>query len=170
MKQNNLKPQPKACSRGASALGGDQPRTEKNLSKKPLQKKKVAFGVFLKRCLGLYGLAARIVLRFRQSASRKTKPFDHTSGKTVYPLTKNLNRRWSLEFGAWNFKSWHRVSAAVLSLGIIAVVVFFQFAPENARSKTFTFFQTARYMVAVGLDKVCGFAILRLSAGFLHLA
>ena len=25
---------------------------------------------------------------------------------------------------AWNFKSWHKVSAAVLSLGIIAVVVF----------------------------------------------
>src|SRR3989338_10488486 len=101
MPKNNLKPQPKACSRGASALGGDQPRTEKNLSKKPLRKR-ASFGVFLKRCLGLYGFAARIVLRFRQSASRKTKPFDHTSVKTVYPLTKNLNRRWSLEFGAWN--------------------------------------------------------------------
>ena len=33
--------------------------------------------------------------------------------------------------GAWNFKHWHKVSAAVLSLGIIAVVVFFQFAPQR---------------------------------------
>ena len=50
----------------------------KNLSKKPLSKSQASFGVFLKRCLGLYGFAARMVNRFR-----------HT-GK---PL--NENRIWS---------------------------------------------------------------------------
>jgi len=66
MPKTNFKNQPKTCSRGASALGGDAPRA-RTPSPKPLQKRKGFFGAF----------------------------------------------------------------AAVLSLGIVAVVIFFQFAPER---------------------------------------
>ena len=96
MKQNNLK--------------------LKNLSKKPLRKKKASFGVFLKRNLWLYGLAARIVNRFRH---------------TDKPLNENIKLYEPRKRLTLNFKSWHKVSAVALSLGIIATVVFFQFAPER---------------------------------------
>ena len=42
------------------------------------------------------------------------------SGITTLPLVARNDK----SVGAWNFKSWHKISA-----------------PENARSKTFTFFQ-----------------------------
>jgi len=85
---------------------------------KPLQKRQVSFGVILKKGLWLYGFAARIVNRFRH---------------TDKPLNENIKRYEPRKRLTFNLNRRHKISAAVLSLGIIAVVIFFQFAPEKVR-------------------------------------
>ena len=108
MKQNNLK--------------------LKNLSKKPLRKRQVSFGVISVE----KNLKSETLVIAREQSDRNNL-------RDVSGLLRFARNDKSV--GAWNFKSWHKISAAVLSLGIIATVVFFQFLPQNARSKTFTFFQ-----------------------------
>src|SRR3989338_4601464 len=52
-------------------------------------------------------------------------------GVILKRLTFNLNRR-------------HKISAALIGVMVIVIVIVsFSFLPQNARSKTFTFFQTA---------------------------
>ena len=142
----------------------------KNLSKKPLQKKKVSFGIL---SVEKNTKSETLVIAREQSDRNNLRDVSGLlrfarNDKGASGNDKGVSGN-DKSVGAWNFKSWHKISVAVLSLGIIAVVVFFQFLPQNARSKTFTFFQTARNTVVRGLDRACGFA-LRLSAGFLYSA
>ena len=141
MKKNNLKPQPKA----------DQPRTEKNLSKKPLQKRQVSFGVLSAE---KNPKSETLVIAREPRLWRGDRSNLRDSSGLLLPPRRDRNDKGAngndkgvmgrkFEFRISNFKSWHKISVAVLSLGIIAVVVFFQFLPQSARSKTFTFFQTA---------------------------
>ena len=91
MKKNNLKP--------------------KNLSKKPLQKRQVSFGVISAE---KNPKSETLVIAREQS--------DRSNLRDSSGLLRFARNDKSAE--AWNFKSWHKVSAVALSLGIIAVVVF----------------------------------------------
>ena len=122
----------------------------KNLSKKPLRKKKVSFGVisaekntksetlviareqsdrsnlrdssgllrFARNDKGASGNDKGVALSLRGVQNQLDD--EAISGITTLPLVARNDK----SVGAWNFKSWHKISA-----------------PENARSKTFTFFQ-----------------------------
>ena len=117
----------------------------KNLSKKPLQKKKVSFGI-----LSVEKNTKSETLVIAREQSDRSNLRD-ASGLLLPPRRDRNDKKASgndkgvmgrkFGFRISNFKFWHKVSAAALSLGIITVVVFFQFAAEKARSKTFIFFQ-----------------------------
>ena len=132
-------------------------------SPKPLQKKQVSSDVLSMEknpCLaGRQAKSETLVIAKEQSDRSNLRD---ASGLLLAPRRDRNDKGASgndkgvsgndKSVGAWNFKSWHKI-----------------FAAEKARSKTFTFFQTARNTVVRGLDRACGFA-LRLSAGFLYSA
>ena len=94
----------------------------KNLSKKPLQKRNLS--TLLKTGVSFGVLSAEknpksetLVIAREQSDRINLRD---ASG-LLLPPRRDRNDK---SVGAWNFKSWHKISA-----------------PQNARSKTFTFFQ-----------------------------
>ena len=84
---------------------------KKNLSGKPLQKRQVSSGVF---SMEKNPKSETLVIAREQS--------DRSNLRDSSGLLRFARNDKSAE--AWNFKSWHKVSAVALSLGIIAVVVF----------------------------------------------
>jgi len=117
MPKNNLKNQPKA----------DAPRAQ-ILSSNPLQKRQVSFGVI---SVEKNTKSETLVIAREQSDRSNLRD---ASG-LLLPPRRDRNDKGVIgrNFGflILNFKFWHKVSAVALSLGIIATVVFFQFAPER---------------------------------------
>jgi len=101
----------------------------KNLSKKPLQKRKGSFGVISVE-KNTKSETLVIAREPRQRRGDRSNLRD-ASGLLRFARNDKGTSGNDKSVGAWNFKSWHKISVAVLSLGIIAVVVFFQFAPER---------------------------------------
>ena len=105
MKQNNLK--------------------LKNLSKKPLRKRQVSFGVISVE----KNLKSETLVIAREQSDRNN--LRDVSGLLRFARNDKGVIGRNFGFLILNFKSWHKISA-----------------PENARSKTFPFFQTARRTAA----------------------
>ena len=126
-------------------------------SLKPLRKRQVSFGVF---SVEKNPKSETLVIAREPRLRRGERSNLRNASGLLLPPRRDRNDK---SVGAWNFKSWHKI-----------------FAPESARSKTFTMFQGAWNAIVRCLDKVCGFAILslvnpprpklRLSAGFLYSA
>ena len=105
-----------------------QNNSKKISAPKPLSKKKVSSGVFSVE----KNLKSETLVIAKEQSDRSN--LRDSSGLLLPPKRDRNDKGVSgndKSVGAWNFKSWHKISVAVLSLGIIAVVVFFQFAPER---------------------------------------
>ena len=92
----------------------------KNLSKKPLQKKKVSFGI-----LSVEKNTKSETLVIAREQSDRSNLRD-ASGLLRFARNDKGTSGNDKSVGAWNFKSWHKI-----------------FAAEKARLKTFTMFQGA---------------------------
>jgi|SRR3989344_3496540 len=101
---------------------------KKNLSGKPLQKRQVSSGVF---SMEKNPKSETLVIAREQSDRSNLRD---ASGLLLPPRRDRNDKGASgndkgvmgRKFGFWisNFKSWHKISAVALSLGIIAVVIF----------------------------------------------
>ena len=107
MPKNNLKNQPKA----------DAPRAQ-ILSSNPLQKRQVSFGVI---SVEKNTKSETLVIAREQSDRSNLRD---SSGLLRFTRNDKGASGNDKSVGAWNFKSWHKISA-----------------PENPPNKTFTFFQ-----------------------------
>ena len=119
MPKNNLKNQPR----------------KKIPSPKPLQKRQVSFGVLAVEknpCLAGRQAKSETLVIAREQSDRSN--LRDASGLLLPPRRDRNDKGASgndkgvmgRKFGFWisNFKSWHKISAVALSLGIIAVVIF----------------------------------------------
>ena len=102
-----------------------QNNSKKISAPKPLSKKKVSSGVFSVE----KNLKSETLVIAKEQSDRSN--LRDASGLLRFARNDKGTSGNDKSVGAWNFKSWHKISVAVLSLGIIAVVVFFQFAPER---------------------------------------
>src|SRR3989344_2696391 len=101
---------------------------KKNLSKKPLRKRKSSFGAI---SMEKNPKSETLVIAREQSDRSNLRdasglllpPRRDRNDKGVSGNDKGVMGR-KFGFRISNFKSWHKISVAVLSLGIIAVVIF----------------------------------------------
>ena len=81
---------------------------KKNLSKKPFQKKKVSFGVL---AVEKNPKSETLVIAKEQSDRSNLTPWRHPEQSEGSLYRSPRFARNDKSAGAWNFKSWHKVSA-----------------------------------------------------------
>src|SRR3989344_6047907 len=118
MPKNNLKNQPR----------------KKIPSPKPLQKRQVSFGVL--------AVEKNPCLAGRQAKSEFRNPKQIPNQKFQIKNKFLSFRNWNFVLRASKLKSL-RLSIALSAIAIGGFIIWQSFIPQSARSKTFTFFQTA---------------------------